>query len=233
MRSFIGFVVFLALLIAVLVLVVAPLAARPLIATLVRDALPIDDGAVTVDVDVGLALLSGEVDALAIAGRDLRSGEATIGLLQVELTGFDLFSRAFRVIDGRLEDVEVQLADGTAVSLERIEVSGPSDALWAKASLDAAAVELLVRSKLAEQGIRPDAVRLGTRSIEVVAQDVTIRARFDVHDGGLFLVPDRLIEPFAVLEYGQADPWLVTAATLAPSGLMVEATTQLEAMLGG
>lgn len=233
MRSFIGFVVFLALLIAVLVLVVAPLAARPLIATLVRDALPIDEGAVTVDVDVGLALLSGEVDALAIAGRDLRSGEATIGLLQVELTGFDLFSRAFRVIDGRLEDVEVQLADGTAVSLERIEVSGPSDALWAKASLDAAAVELLVRSKLAEQGIRPDAVRLGTRSIEVVAQDVTIRARFDVHDGGLFLVPDRLIEPFAVLEYGQADPWLVTAATLAPSGLMVEATTQQEAMLGG
>jgi hypothetical protein len=233
MRSFFGFVVVTAAVVAVLVFVVAPLVARPLIASLVRDALPIDDGAVTVEVDVSPALLSGEVDALTIAGRDLRSGDATIGLLQVELASFNLVSRAFKVIDGRLEDVEVRLADGTAVSLERIDVSGPSDALRAAANLDAAAVEGLVRSKLEEQGIRPDAMRLGDDAIEVDAQGVTIRARISVHDGGLYLEPDRLIEPLAVLEYGQAGPWLVIAATLAPAGLVVEATTQLEAMLGG
>ncbi|HSL98305.1 MAG TPA: hypothetical protein VK831_07015, partial [Candidatus Deferrimicrobiaceae bacterium] len=177
MRSFLRFLIFITVLVAALVVVGGPLVARPLIAALVRDALPFDEDEVTVGVDVGPALFAGEVEVVSVSGRDLDSGEATIGLLEVTVTGLSIVDRSFRDIDGRLEAVELRFDDGTSVSFEHIEVSGPSNALRATATLDEVAVERLVLGKLADQGIEADAVRLGDEQIEIDALGMTETAR--------------------------------------------------------
>lgn len=234
MRSFVGFVVVVTALVAALVLVVGPLVARPVIASLVQDALPIDQGEVTVEVDIGPSLLSGEVETIAIGGRDLRSGNTTIGLLQLDLTGFDLFSRTFKDVDGQLEDVEIRVADGTTVALRRLALRGPSDDLRATGMLDAVVVEQLVRAKLADQGIVADAVRLRDGQIEIDAVGMTFETRVSVHDGGVYLEAGRLPTSIALLE-PESPParWVVMSATVSPSGLAFDATTRIEAILGG
>jgi hypothetical protein len=51
------------------------------------------------------------------------------------------------------------------------------------------------------------------------------------HDGGLYLETGRLTPPIALLESGELGPWLVLSATISASGLVIEATTTLEALL--
>jgi hypothetical protein len=231
MRNFLRFVVFVTALVSILVVVVGPLVARPLIEALVRDALPFEDDSVTVAVGLGPSLLAGEIETLSIEGRELRTDQVTIGRLKVDLAGFNVIDRSFKDIDGRLEDVELELEDNPLVVVDRVELGGRSEALTASVTLDARSTEQVVRSKLAELGIQPDAVRLTAGSLEIEAQGATVRATMSAHDGGLYLEAGRLAPPIALLESGELGPWLVMSATISASGLVIEATTTLEALL--
>jgi hypothetical protein len=125
----------------------------------------------------------------------------------------------------------IPTGDGTAVSVTRIDVTGPSDAVLATATLDAVATEALVRAKLAERGIVPERVRLEAGRIEVTLQGVTAGATIEVREGGLFLVPDLVLPAIAVMEHPSGAPWRITGAAISPGGLVVEATVDAEALL--
>jgi hypothetical protein len=218
-------------LVTVLVIVVWPLVARPIIVSLVRDALPFDGDSVAVGVDVGPALLAGEIETVAISGRDLQAGGATIGLLQLDFTAVAIADRSFRDVDGRLEDVAARLEDGNVVSIARIVLSGPSTGVKATTTLDAPATEGLVRSTLAERGIVPQRVSLLDGAVEVTVQGIAARAAIEVRGGSLFLVPGAGLAAIAVIERDGDAAWAIDGATVSPAGLVIEATVDAAALL--
>lgn len=231
MRNFLRFAVFATVLVAILVVVAGPLLARPLIAALVRGALPLDGGEVTIGVDIGPALLAGEVATLDIGGRDLRSGQASVGRVALTVTGFSIVDRSFRAIDGRFEDVDLRLADGTVAAVDRIEVHGPSDSMTATATLDAAATVTLIAGKLDAAGIAHDRVQLGGGGVEVSAAGQTVQATFEVRDGGLILVPQGPLPRLTLIAPVEDDAWRFTSASVTPLGLEIGATADANALL--
>ena len=231
MRGFVGFLVFVGVLVAVLVFLVAPALARPLIASLVNDALPFDSESLDIGVEVGPSLLAGEVDAVTIRGRDLQSDNISIGSLELTINGVSTGDRTFRSSEGRLEDAEVRLDDGTVVSITLVELGGPSDAAEATATMDAEATEGLVRAKLAEAGILHDSVRLSEGVVEVSAGGQTVRSTIEVRDDGLFLVADRPLPPLALIQTDPSEAWHVSAATVSSDGLRLALTLDAEALL--
>ncbi|NJD28807.1 MAG: DUF2993 domain-containing protein [Chloroflexi bacterium] len=231
MRSFLGFVVFVAVLVAVLVFVVGPVVARPVLEALIRDALPFESETVSVSVDVGPSLLGGEVDAVTVSGRDLQGADGSIGTLDLTVRGFSIVSRTFEASAGRLEDVQVRLEDGTATSIDLVELSGPSDAVAATATIDAVATEGLIRSKLAERGIVPERVQLVSGAVEVTAGGLTVAAALESRDGGLYFVPEQLVPEVVLWAPGTTDPWRITDAGVSEQGLVIEATVNVERLL--
>lgn len=228
-----GFLVFVALLVGVMAIVVVPLVAQPLIASLVRDALPFEGPPVEIEVDAGAGLLSGTIDRIAVRGSGLSSGQAAVETLDLEVAGFAILTRSFANLRGSLGAVHVVLDDGTALSMRTIDLAGSSDAVTATARFDAAATERLVRTSLAAGGIVPDRVILGDGAMTFEARGLRVTARLEVRDGTLVLVPEQLLPPVEVLATEADAPWHLARATIAPDGLTLVGDVDAAALLGG
>jgi hypothetical protein len=207
--------------------------ARPVLEALVRDALPFESETASVRVDVGPSLIGGEVDVVTVTGRDLERGDGSIGTLELTVRGFSIVSRTFEASTGRMADVRIRFEDGIATSIGLVEFSGPSDAVAATATLDAVATEGLIRSKLAEQGIVPERVRLGDGAVDVTAGGLTVAAALESRDGGLYFVPEQLVPEIVLWAPKASDPWRITDAGVSEGGLEIEATVNVTALLAG
>lgn len=232
MRSLVGFLVFVTLLVGVLAVAVVPLVAQPLIASLVRDAVPFDGPPLAIEVDAGTGLLSGTVDRISVRGSGLSSGQASVETLDLEVERFAIVGRSFADLRGSLGGVVVVLDDGTTLAMQTVELAGPSDAVTATARFDAAATERLVRTSLAGSGIVPDRVVLGDGTLTVEARGLEVSARPEVRGGALVLVPDQLLPPVEVLAPDDRAPWRLASATITPAGLTLVADVDAEGLLG-
>jgi hypothetical protein len=228
MRGFLGWLLLVAIL-GGIAFVLAPLVVRPLVVEGVRAASPF--GSERLDVEVSLDtlnLLRGEVDGVHLTGSNLETSEATIGSLDLTLTDLSIADHAFASIVGSLRSVVMRRPDGTSIDVDRIDLSGPSQAVDLTASVTRDAALTLVRGALADSGLPVDRVELidGGVRLEVLGQpsDVAI----GVVDGSVTMAG--ALAGGAIVLFGPAvgDAWDITGISASPYGLRVQAVANLD-----
>lgn len=234
MRGFLGFLVFAGLLIGVLVFVVVPLLVRPLVVDAVRAALPFGDQAVVIDVDMdGLGLLQGQVARVRAHGSDVTSGEVRIGDLDIAVARASIGDRRFETITGTLTGIELSDVAGTPVAIDRVTLSGSSDEIVAIAILEADAALALVTNRFAEAGLAVDGIQLDDGRIAFQVLGQAVQVPLAVEDG-VVVVPDLFGSgSVPILTPDPGAPWELTAVTVSPAGMTINAVVDGDRLLAG
>ena len=234
MRSLIGFLLFSAVLISILVFVAGPVVARPLVANVVRSALPFDGGDLDVAVDVdGVDLLTGHVRAIRVSGERLVAGDATIGSLDLTARRVGLLSRDVADVTGSIEDLTIALEGGRSVTMASVDLSGPPSDVTAIATVAPAGAASLVAATLADAGLAIDGIALTDEGfeLELLGQRTTVSPT--VVDGAVVLPSMMGSDPVPILAQADGDPWRITALTTSATGLQVEASIDVAGYLAG
>lgn len=227
MRSFLGWVSLVAILGAIAFLV-APVAVRPLVVDAVRAVSPF--GSAPLDIEVSLdplGLLRGTVDRIHVTGANLQASGASVGTLDVTATDVAIGDHTFDSIEGSLRSVVLTLAGGGTIGVDRVELSGPSSAVDATASIAQGASIDLVRGALAEAGLPVESIELidGGVRVQVLGQrtDVAI----GVVDGSLAIAG--AFSGGRIVQFGPSsgDAWRLTSVAISPEGMQVHATADL------
>ena len=232
MRSFLGFLVFIATLVAVMAAFAVPALVSPLVVSAVRSASPFGDQPLDVEVDVdAISLARGFVREIRISGADLASDGVLVGLLDVTLQGVSIGDHGFVDAGGSLEAVDVGLPDGSSIRVSSVALSGPSTAVTALASLDPAEAARLIEAALADAGLQLDAVTLvdGGFALNVFGQRAEVG--LVVIDGAL-VVPSLLgLSSVPVLQPQPGDAWRVIKVSVDPGGLQIEARVDVARLI--
>jgi hypothetical protein len=232
MRGLLGFFVFVGVVVGALAVVLVPVLVAPLVAAAVRDVSPFEGQDVAVEVDVDpLGLIRGFVSEIRMDGADLAADDLRIGTMDVTARGVRIDDHSFAEVAGSLSSIEVPMFDGAPVTIDSVTLSGPSDAVAATASLDAANAATLIRTTLADVGVDPGTVTLvdGGIAIEVFGQPVQVALAVD--DGALVIPPMLGLGPIPIIAPGADDPWRITALEVTPDGLVIEATVDAVSFL--
>ena len=124
MRSFLGFLLLVALLVGVLAFAVLPLAGPGLVSAVIRGTPPLAGQNVTVSTQVDAAeLLRGEIGWIDVAGQSIGMNAAMADSVAVSIDGLSVVDRSFESVDGRAASVVVNQPDGTFVELHDVRVS--------------------------------------------------------------------------------------------------------------
>ncbi len=229
MTGIIRFAAFSAALIALLVFVVIPVVAGPIISGLVRDAgLVGDDVEVSVDV-LGPSILSGRVPSLRLQADDVQVPRALIGRLDVTLSDVSAADRSFESISGTLRDVGVMGPGGLRLVVEAIDVEGPAEATRATGRLDPSESEALVREIAGQAGLDVDEVALGDGSL-------TIRQGGQASEAYLLVAGEALLlemadaESVVLLAPAPSESWRLQDVHVTPEGMVVELTVDLRGL---
>jgi hypothetical protein len=232
MRGFFAFLAFSAVLIGMLLLVVVPWLARPLVVDAVRAALPFGDQPVDVGVELdGPGLLAGYVGEIRLSGGALAAGDASIGTLDVAVRRVALGGRQFEAMDGTLRDVAIPLDDGSTLVVESVALSGPSTDVRAQATIRPADAEALVSNTLVSVGLIPDQVLLveGGVQVDLLGQRVVLPL---ITDAGAIVIESLMgFEAVPVVAPRLGDPWAITSVVVRASGLEIVASVDAEALL--
>lgn len=232
MRSFLGFLVFIAALIAIGATLLVPPLVGSIVAASVRDASPFGDQALEVEVDIdALDLVRGLVSEIRISGTDLAADGVEIGSLEVTVRRVGIGARDFKALDGRLSDVRVPLDIGPSVPVGRIKLSGPSTDVRATATLDAASAAELVRTALSDVGIAVDGVELidGGVAVSILGRQADVGIA--VVDGALVVPAFLGATSVSIISPKSGDPWRITAFSASPAGFDIEASVDAEGTL--
>jgi hypothetical protein len=234
MRSFLGWVVLVAVFAAAAYLI-TPLVARPLVADAVRATSPFDGEPLEVDVDADpVALLRGQVGSIHVTGSKLTSDRLDVGRLDVTANDVGLLDRSFGSVSGRLDAVTLRRADGTDIRAAEVHLSGPSEAIDATANVGRDAAVQLVRSAIEAAGLPADDVELidGGVRMSVLGQrtDVALGAA-----NGALTIAGSVAGGGSIVVFGPepGDPWRITGVSVASSGLQVHVAIDLGTLLGG
>ncbi|HYN69971.1 MAG TPA: hypothetical protein VEX41_07165 [Candidatus Eisenbacteria bacterium] len=222
MRSFLGFVVLVVLLISVFAFAVVPLAGPGLVSAVVRGTPPLRGQDVTVTARVGPAdLLRGEIGRIEIAG-NVRIDSTMAAELTVSIDDLSVLDRSFGNLDGQAAAVVVNQPDGTSLELQDFQVSGDSESLIASGEIAADEVVRLLTVRLAVTGVPVDAVRLGSDVVVLTIQGQEIESRLSIAGDSVLLTPAN--GPPQVVVSGTAiDPWRLIALDVTPAGITVQA----------
>ena len=144
MGGFFRFLAFFAVLAAVLVLVVAPLVAGPLLTQMVRD-----QGVRSSNLSVTLALfdptiLLGRSRSMHLSADNVDVSPATIGSIELTLGDVSLFDQSWERVDGEIRDIRLTTG-GQTFGVDTLTVDGPADNANATARLSADETESLIR----------------------------------------------------------------------------------------
>jgi hypothetical protein len=234
MRSFLEFLLFSAAVIAILVLVAGPLVARPLVADVVRSALPFEGADLDVAVEVdGFDLLGGHVREIRLSGAGLVADGATIGSINLTARRVGLISRDVEDVRGRIDDLTVALDGGGTVAVASVDFSGSSSNVTATAQLSPGAAESLVAAALAEAGLAVDRIALTDEGFELHLLGQRITVALAVADGAVVLPSFMGIDALSILGPAADDPWRIIALTPSSTGLQVEASLDAGDSLAG
>jgi len=221
--GFLRFLAFFAVLAAVLVLVVVPLAAGPLLTQMVRD-----QGVRSSNLAVTVALfdptmLLGRSRSMHVSADDVDMSDATIGSLELTLNDISFFDQTWEQVDGEIRDIRVTTGGQTFV-VDTLTVSGPADAANATVRLSADETESLIRFAAEREGLRIDDVAFSDTGVRVDLAGVQADARLDVRGGALVLVPPSGEGGVALIQPAPSDPWQLSEAWVSDEGLNLRGT---------
>ena len=224
MRSLLGFLVFIAVVIGLVVAFAVPAFVAPMVVAAVRDASPFGDQPIDVEVDVdAVGLLRGFVGEIRISGEDLSRDEVRIGALDLVIRDVRIADNSFDALDGALGDVAVPVFDLEPLVVDRIALAGASDDVSATATLDHDAALAFVTRSFAEQGIDASGIELIDGGVSVVIFEQRVDLMIGVADGAL-VIPDVLgTGPMDLLAPLPEDPWRLTGVTTTFGGLEIVA----------
>ena len=233
MRNLLGFLAFVAVLIALVAGLVVPALVAPMVASAVRAALPFGSQPVDVQVSVdAIGFIRGFVGEIRISGKDLRDEDHDIPIGSVDVTfdGVGIGDHAFAAATGSLDAVTLPLGDATLI-VRRVVLAGPSTALTATAHLDRQAAIAFIQHAFDEQGVDIGDVDLATGGISFVAFEQQVQVPLAVADGAL-VVPDMLgAGTLELLAPAEGDAWRLTGATITTGGMDLVASVDATALL--
>ncbi len=232
MRSLLGFLTFITVVIALVAAFALPPVVEPMVAAAVRDASPFGDQPLDVEVDVdAIGLLRGFVGEIRISGENLENGDVQIGTLAMTVEGVRLDDRSFAGIDGGLTAVSVPLFDFEPLVVSRIQLDGASDALFATASLDHDAALAFITRSFLDQGVDASGIELVDGGVSVVIFEQRVDLTFGVVDGTLVIADVLGTGPMELLAPLPEDPWRLVGVTASLAGLEIVADVDAEVLL--
>jgi len=215
----IRFVVFAAVLVALLVFVVVPVLASPVLTQMVRDmGLQADDLEVSID-SFDPALFGGRASKVRVVGDNVALGLATVDEMNLTFGNVAFLERTFQTLSGELRGVTVN-AGGVTLRVSSVQVDGPADEARATGHFSAAEAERLVHTAAARAGIRLEAVRFVEGGLRVSLAGIRTGARAYVQGGALVLAPD-IGPPMVLLQPVPTDPWRLSEAYVTRTGIVV------------
>lgn len=226
MTGLIKFAVFSAALIALLVFVVIPVVAGPLISGLARDAgLVGDDVEVSVDL-LGPGIISGRAPSVRFQGNEVVVSRAVIGRVDLTLTEVSFSDRSFETVSGTLYEVRVTGPGDVAIVVDVIDLEGPAQATRATGRLDRPESEALVREIARQAGLDVDDVILGDGLITIQQGGQSVDARLRVAGDALILDPAG-VEPIVLLAPAPSESWRLSDVVITPEGMTVDLTVDV------
>jgi hypothetical protein len=233
MRGFFGFLGFVAVLIVLVAAFAVPPVVGPMVASSMRAASPFGDQPLDIQIDVdAIGLIRGFVREIHVSGSNLERDGATIESLDVKARAVGLGDHAFLETLGGLQGVEIPTFDGSAISVERITLSGPSTALTAEATMERGAAVAFIQHQFDAQGVAVTDLALTDGGISFLIFGQRVEVPIGVQDGAL-VIPDLLGGgPMELLAPFPDDPWRLTGATISANRLVIDATVDVGALLG-
>ena len=154
MRSFFGFLGFVAVLILLVAAFAVPAVVGPMVASTVRAASPFGDQPLDVQVDVdAIGLIRGFVREIHVSGSNLERDGGTIESLDIKVQAVGIGDHAFTETLGGLDGIALPTDDGSSISVARVTLSGPSTALTAEATMERAAALAFIQHQFDAQGV--------------------------------------------------------------------------------
>jgi len=223
MRSLLGFLVLVALLVGVFAFAVLPLAGPGLVSAVIRGTPPLagQNVAVSARVDAD-ALRHGRISQIDVAGASVGSDAARATGLTLSIDGLSVIDRSFANLDASAASVVISQPDGTFVELEDVSVLGSSEALDAVGQIPAAEVMRLLTARLAAAGTPVDAVRLDPGFIVVTVAGKEVPSRLSIVGNSVVLTPAGGLPPVTV-SAGVVEPWQLIGLDVGPAGITVHA----------
>ncbi len=219
MAGFIRFFTFALILVAVLVFVVAPAVASPLLTQMLRDTGLRGEG---LNVSIGYfdpSLLSGRAEQLTVRGENVELPPALVGTVDMTLGGVSLLDRTFDRISGELGDVTLA-AGGLTIEVTSVELHGPAREAQATARFSPQQAQQLVERAARRAGLPLDGVRLVDGGLLLQLAGLETVAGIAVQGGALVLAPE-VGPPVLLLQPAPSDPWRLSEAFVSPSGVTV------------
>jgi hypothetical protein len=221
--GFLRFLALFAVLAAVLVLVVLPLAAGPVLAGMIRDMGLRSD---SLQVSVALfdpSLLLGHSRSIHLSAGDVDLAPAAVGSLDLTLGDVAFFDRTWGTVDGEMHDVSLTTG-GETFTVDELTVSGPAEAASATARLSATETEALIRFAAERSGLRLDDVQLSNTGVTVTSRGVETKGQLVVRGGALVLLPGTGTGGVALIQPAPSDAWRLEEAWISDEGLNVRGT---------
>jgi hypothetical protein len=206
-------------LVGLLVFVVLPAVASPLLTQIVRDmGIEADDLEVSVE-SFDASLLTGRTDRLRIRGSNVAVPPALAGRLDLTFGGLSFLNRTFATVSGELQDVSLR-AGGLALTISSVRVEGPAGAANATARLTAAEAEELIVLAARRAGVSVDSVRIDDGRLVIRAAGAESRAGIAVQ-GGALVIERQGAQPVLLLQPAPTDPWQLTDAWVGTDGINI------------
>jgi hypothetical protein len=232
LRAITLFVLFTALVAGVLVFVVVPYVAGPVISSVVSSSGFIQGGSVTVDTKgSGPELIQGHADELRLRGSDVSIEGMTIGDADLTLRDVALFDRTFKGISGNLARVRVPVPAGPVVTVASIDLDGATEAVDAVGRLDPAEADAVIREATARAGVRVDEATLGDGLVRLRLGDLEVEAGLSVRNGSLVLEPQGGLPSIVLMESRPQDPWDLDGVTIRPDALSLSGTLDVRELV--
>jgi hypothetical protein len=233
MRGFLGFAVFVLVLLTLGAALLAPAVLAPMVVSAIRDASPFGDQPLDVEVRVdALGLIRGFVGEIRVSGTNLGRDGLTIGSLAVTAREVGIGGdHAFASLFGTLGRVAVPQEDGDPIVITRIELSGPSSDLTATAHLDRAAAIAFIQRAFDQQGVAVSDIELAGGSLSFVVFEQRAAVPVGVQDGAL-VIPDMLGGgPVELLAPLPEDAWRLSGASITADGMDLTASIDAARLL--
>ncbi len=203
---------------AVLVFVVVPLLAGPILTQMVRDAgVRSNNLAVTVAL-FDPSLLFGRSRSMHISADEVDISPAGVGSIELTLGDVSFFDQTWATVDGEIRDIRLTTG-GQTFAVDTLTVDGPADSANATARLSAAQTEALIRFAAEREGLRIDDVRFSDTGVHVSLRGVAADAQLDVRGGALVLVPPGGQGGIALIQPAPSDAWQLSEAWVSDEGL--------------
>ena len=235
MAGFLRFLAWFTVLVAVLGLVVLPLAATPILTQMVRD-MGLRSETLRVSVDLfDPTLLIGRARNLHIVASNVDMSPAGVGAVDFTLGDVSFFDRTWGTVDGELTNISFT-SGGQTLTLGSVRVTGPADEASATARLSASETESLIRFAAEREGFRLDHVQFRNNGVRVTIRGIEAKAQLEVRGGALVLFPGSGTGGVPLIQPAPSDGWQLQEAWISDNGLNVRGlvdTTQLADQVTG